>query len=419
MDTRGSTDQLDDRSIATRSRPGPAFGEFVALMAVMTSLVALSIDAMLPALSMIGSDLGVDSENTTQWVVTMLLVGMALGQLFYGPISDSTGRKRPVYVGFAIFVLGCLLSLLARDFNMMLAGRFLQGLGVAGPRSVSMALIRDLHAGRDMARVMSMIMSVFILVPIAAPAVGQGILLVMDWRAIFGLFLVLAVTTLTWFAVRQPESLPVERREPFSLARILVAVGSVFRHRAAIGFTVTAGLSSSAFVGYLSCSRQIFQDQYDVGSRFVLWFGLLAAAIGLASFLNGRMVMRLGMLRLATRALRGLTGLSLVFLAFSMARSGQPEFWSFMVYMALAFFCVGILFGNMSSLAMEPLGHIAGVGAAVVASVSLTISVILGAWIGQSYDGTVIPLVTGFAVLSLLSLFLIRWADAGRVSRPA
>ena len=280
-----------------------------------------------------------------------------------------------------------------------------------------MALIRDLHAGRDMARVMSMIMSVFILVPIAAPAIGQGILLMTDWRAIFGLFLVLAVITLTWFSVRQPESLPVERREPFSLSRILVAVASVFRQRAAIGFTVTAGLSSAAFVAYLSCSRQIFQDQYEVGSRFALWFGLLAAAIGLASFLNGRMVMRLGMFRLATRALRALTGLSFAFLAFAVARSGQPEFWTFMTYMALAFFCIGILFGNMSSLAMEPLGHIAGVGAAVVASVSLTISVVLGAWIGQSYDGTVIPLVAGFAILSLLSLFLIRWADGGRVNR--
>lgn len=408
---------MDHRPTTSGSRSGLPFGEFVALMAVMTSLVALSIDAMLPALSTIGSDLGVESENATQWVVTMLLVGMALGQLFYGPISDSTGRKRPVYAGFAIFVVGCLLSLLARDFNTMLAGRFLQGLGVAGPRSVSMALIRDLHAGRDMARVMSMIMSVFILVPIAAPAIGQGILLMTDWRAIFGLFLVLAVITLTWFSVRQPESLPVERREPFSLSRILVAVASVFRQRAAIGFTVTAGLSSAAFVAYLSCSRQIFQDQYEVGSRFALWFGLLAAAIGLASFLNGRMVMRLGMFRLATRALRALTGLSFAFLAFAVARSGQPEFWTFMTYMALAFFCIGILFGNMSSLAMEPLGHIAGVGAAVVASVSLTISVVLGAWIGQSYDGTVIPLVAGFAILSLLSLFLIRWADGGRVNR--
>ena len=408
---------MNHESTTTGSRSGPGFGEFVALMAVMTSLVALSIDSMLPALSTIGLDLGVESENTTQWVVTMLLVGMAIGQLFYGPISDTTGRKRPVYIGFAIFVTGCLMSLLARDFNTMLFGRFLQGLGVAGPRSVSMALIRDLHAGRDMARVMSMIMSVFILVPIVAPAVGQGILLVMDWRAIFGLLLLLALITLAWFVARQPESLPAERRKPFSLSRILESVVSIFRNRAAIGFTVTAGLSSSAFVGYLSCSRQIFQDQYGVGSRFALWFGLLAAAIGLASFLNGRMVMRLGMLRLATRALRGLTGLSFAFLAFSVARSGQPEFWTFMIYMALAFFCVGILFGNMNSLAMEPLGHIAGVGAAVVASVSLTVSVTLGAWIGQSYDGTVIPLVAGFAILSLLSLFLIRWADGGRESR--
>ena len=371
---------------------------------------------MLPALSMIGTDLGVETENATQWVVTMLLVGMAVGQLVYGPISDSTGRKPPVFAGFAIFLVGCLLSLLARDFNTMLAGRLLQGLGVAGPRSVSIALIRDLHAGRDMARVMSLIMSVFILVPIAAPALGQGILLLMNWRAIFGVFLLLAVGILIWFAVRQPESLPVERRKPFSLSGILAAFGEVFHERAAIGFTVTAGLTSGAFVAYLSSAQQIFQGQYGVGSRFALYFGILAASIGLAAILNGRLVMRLGMLKLSTWALRALTGISFSFLVFAIIRSGHPEFWSFMAYMLLAFFCIGILFGNLSSLAMEPLGEHAGVGAAFVASVSLTVSVILGALIGQSYDGTVIPLVGGFAILSLLSLPLIRWSAKGRVT---
>lgn len=399
---------------AASIRSAPGTGEFVALMAVMTSLVALSIDAMLPALPAIGLDLGAGSANSTQWVVTALLVGMAVGQMIYGPISDSTGRKPPVYVGLVLFIAGCVLSLLAPTFRVMLLGRLLQGLGVAGPRSVAIALIRDLHAGRDMARIMSLIMSVFILVPIAAPALGQAILAVSTWPAIFVFFLALAAFTLVWFAVRQPESLPVERRTPFSARHTAAVFLAVLRHRAAFGFTLTAGLSSGAFVGYLSSSQQIFQDLYGVGSRFALYFGILAAAIGLASWLNGRMVMRMGMLRLSTFALRGLVVLSSIFLLWALYNAGRPPLWSFMAYMMLAFFCVGVLFGNMSSLAMEPLGSIAGVGAAVVASGSLTVSAALGAWIGQSYDGTVIPLVGGFAGLSLLSLPLIHWASGGR-----
>jgi DHA1 family bicyclomycin/chloramphenicol resistance-like MFS transporter len=396
------------------SASGPGFAEFVMLMALMTSMVALSIDAMLPALAEIGRELGAPSENSTQLVVTMLLVGMALGQLVYGPISDSTGRKAPIYVGFAVFLLGCLLSLFARDFTMMLVGRFFQGLGVAGPRSVSIALIRDIHAGRDMARVISMIMSVFILVPIAAPALGQGILLFADWRAIFAFFFLLAVATMIWFGIRLPESLPASRREPFSLQAKFASARAVLSNRAAIGFTISAGVSSGAFVGYLSSSRQIFQDVYGVGALFAVWFAVLAASIGVAAFLNGRLVLRLGMYPLSIRALRALAVLSVAFTLYALFRDGRPEFWTFMAYMLVAFFFVGILFGNLNALAMETLGRVAGIGAAVVASGSLAISVGLGAVIGMSFDGTVLPLVGGYAILSLLTLPLLRWAEGGR-----
>lgn len=392
----------------------PGFTEFVALMALMTSMVALSIDAMLPALSAIGAELGAQSANDTQAVVTALLVGMAIGQLLYGPVSDSTGRRGPIFVGFAIFLAGCLISLLARDFTTMLAGRFLQGLGVAGPRSVSIALIRDLYAGREMARVMSMIMSVFIFVPIAAPAVGQAILSFADWRMIFAFFLLLATLCIIWFAVRMPESLPPERREPFSFGAKARAAKSVVTNRAAAGFTLTAGISSGAFIGYLASSRQIFQDLYGTGDLFSLWFAILAASIGLAAFLNGRLVIRHGMLPLTRRALISLAVLSVVYFGYSLLRGGHPEFWTFMVWLLAAFFFVGVLFGNVNALAMETLGDVAGIGAAMVASGSLAVSVVLGAIIGQSFDGTVNPFVGGYAVLSLLSLPVLRWAAGGR-----
>jgi DHA1 family bicyclomycin/chloramphenicol resistance-like MFS transporter len=207
-DRKGSSMTAPDES-------GPPIGEFVARTALMISLVALSIDAMLPALQEIGADLGVQHENDAQLVISALFLGLAVGMLVYGPISDSTGRKLPIYVGYSLFVLGCLLSATATSFPMMLAGRFLQGLGAAGPRIVMVALVRDGYEGRAMARIMSLVMAVFILVPALAPAIGQGILLVAHWRAIFGVLLGLALVSTIWFAYRQPESLTPARRPRF------------------------------------------------------------------------------------------------------------------------------------------------------------------------------------------------------------
>lgn len=387
-------------------------------MALMTSLVALAIDAMLPALAQIGTDLGAPHENAAQWVVTALLAGMALGQLVFGPLSDNIGRKPPVYVGLGLFALGCLVSLLATGFPVMLAGRFLQGLGVAAPRSVSIALIRDLHAGRDMARIMSWIMSVFILVPIVAPALGQTILAVAHWRAIFGVFLVLALVIFVWFEMRQPETLPAGERQPFDPRRTLARFGQVLLNRPAMGFTLTAGLASGPFIAYLSTAQQLFQGAYDTGNRFALWFALLAASIGSASLVNGRLVVRLGMVRLSTLALRILGTLSAAFGVYAWLDGGHPPFVSFFLYLFGAFFCMGILFGNMNSLAMEPLGEMAGVGASVVTSLSLFVSILVGGWIGQSYDGTVLPLVIGFTVASAVCLPLMAWSDRGRLTPP-
>lgn len=394
------------------------FGEFVALMALMMSLVAMSIDAMLPALSDIGADLGVQRDNANQLVVTMIFLGLAIGQLIYGPLSDSTGRKPAIYAGYAVFIVGSLLAIFAVNFPMMLVGRLMQGMGVAAPRSVSVALIRDEYEGRAMAQVMSFIMVVFILVPIIAPSFGQVILLVADWRAIFVALLVMGLVSLAWFARRQPETLSQERRVPLSAGRILRGLREVMGNHVALGYTLMAGLVSGAFQGYLSSAQQIFQFQYGLGTLFPLIFAANAVAIGLASFTNGRLVMRFGMRKLTRISLLAMCGLSVAFLFIALASGGQPALWLLMTYLMLTFFCVGILFGNMNSMAMEPLGHIAGIGAAVVGSFATFLATPLGMAIGQAYNGTVTPLVTGFAVLGLTALALMRWAEGSRSAEP-
>jgi len=291
----------------------PAFAEFVILIALIISLVALSIDAMLPALPQIAADLGVVEINDSQYVISIFFAGMALGQMFFGPMSDSVGRRPAILAGFAVFALGCLLSIAAASFEQMLIGRFLQGLGAAGPRIVSVALVRDQFKGREMARVMSFVMSVFILVPVFAPAIGQLILSVADWHFIFAMFLALALTVVAWFWKRQPETLAQENRIRFSFVGLLLDIQAISRIRAALGYTLTMGFVFGAFVGYLSSSQQIFQVQYRLFELFPLYFGILACSIGCASLLNARLVMRFGMRALSRFALQSTCFLSAAF----------------------------------------------------------------------------------------------------------
>lgn len=384
-------------------------------MAMLMSLVALTIDAMLPALGEIGRDLGVERDNDVQLVVSLIFLGIAFGQLVYGPLSDSVGRKPALLAGLVLYMAGSLLCLLAQSFSVMLAGRLMQGLGVAAPRIVSVALIRDQYEGRLMARVMSFVMAVFILVPIIAPALGQGILLVADWRAIFVVFLVMAVVSSVWFILRQPETLPPARRIPLSVSRVATGFREVLTTRAALGNTIAAGLVFGSFIGYLSTAQQVFQVQYGLGNLFPLYFAVLSISIGAASLLNARLVMRWGMQSLSHWALSVMGSLSVGFFVVSYLAAGHPPLWALMAYLLLVFFCEGILYGNLNALAMEPLGHIAGVGAAVVGALSMVISLVGGTLIGQAYNGTILPLVAGFGALAIAALAAMRWTETARL----
>ena len=386
-------------------------GEFIALTAMMMSLVALSVDTMLPALSQIGRDLGVIDNNSPQLIISLFFLGMASGQLLYGPVSDSTGRKPAIYVGYGLFITGCLFSLVATTLPVMLAGRFLQGFGTAGPRIVSIAIVRDRYEGSAMARVMSFVMTVFIIVPIIAPAVGQAMLFLAGWRAIFALFLTLALLSLFWFALRQPETLSKKKRVPFSFNRILGTVMIIFGNRNAMGYTVTAGLVFGFFLGYLNSAQQIFQEEYALGAEFPLYFAFLALSIGCASLFNARLVLHHTLQSLSRRALISISVLSAGFSLLALWSHGHPPLWTLMAYLFATFFCTGILFGNLNALAMKSLGKIAGIGAGVVGSLSTFISLIAGTAIGQSYNGTVLPLTAGFFMLSLASLAAMRWAE--------
>ncbi|MFZ7127869.1 MAG: multidrug effflux MFS transporter [Desulfobacterales bacterium] len=380
-------------------------------MASTISLVALSLDTMLPALPEIGRDLGLRNSNDAQMVISSLVFGLSFGQIIYGPLSDSMGRKPMLFAGVAIFVAGCALSLLSTSFTVMLAGRVLQGVGSAGPRSMVVAMIRDQYEGRAMARVMSSIMAVFIVVPAIAPTLGQGIILLAGWRAIFGTLLTLSLINVAWFALRQPETLLPRHRIPFSVKRISGAVVEVCRNRTAFGYTVVAGFILGAFLGYLNSAQQIFQELYGLGTRFPLFFGILALSIGSASLFNSRIVMRFGMRRLTAGAMKLLTVLSGCHFTAAYAFGGHSPLWMLMACFMVTFFCIGVLFGNLNAIAMSPMGHIAGTASAVIGALSGFISVPIAIWIGKAYNGTTLPLIGGFTILGILSLFVMRWAE--------
>lgn len=392
--------------------------EFISLMAMLMSLLALSIDAMLPALSHIGSSLNVQDPNANQLIIGAIFIGMALGFMLYGPLSDSYGRKRAIYLGMIVFCLGNLISISASDLNVMLLGRVLQGFGAAACRVVTLAMIRDKYEGREMAKIMSLIMVLFIIVPTLAPSVGQAILWFASWRAIFWFLLLFGLLATIWLHWRQPETLAQDKRLDFTLVTIFAGIKETLSNSEARAYTLSAGILFGAFIGYLSSSQQLFQIEYGLGDSFALYFGGLALTIGMSSLINSKLVMHFDMETLCIASLSIITCLSAVFFLYSNSVVGNPSLESVSIYLALMFLSFGPLFGNFNAMAVRSLGHIAGVASSVVNSLQTIVSVIIGGYIGQQYDGTITPLILGFLGCSLTTLIItlyVRWSHSKQI----
>ena len=403
---------------STHVKPALGLPEFIALMALMTSLVALSIDAMLPALDAIGTAMGAKDIHESHLIVSLFFGGMAVGQLFFGPYCDTRGRREAIILGLVIFVAGTVVCMLAENMQTMLIGRVIQAFGVSGPRIASTAVIRDQFAGEAMARVMSFIMMVFILVPMLAPMVGQWVLNIASWLHIFTLFLLVAVFTGAWFWIRQPETLPASRRRPFSWAQFLRSSLFILTHKPVIGPTLAMGCVFGGFLAYLSASQTIFQSFYGVGERFAYIFATLAFSIGLASFINSKIVMRLGMYRVTQVALIGSVVFAVIFLGIIEIFDGLPPLVVTIGSLFIGFFFVGLLFGNLNAMAMHPLGDMAGLGAAIIGSLSSIIAVLVATTVDSFLTKDLFPIGAGFLVFFTLAFIIIR-LSLQRPDKPA
>lgn len=385
--------------------------EFTALLAAAMSMAALGIDLLLPAFGDIRDGLGLPADSTAvAGLITAYFLGLALGQPFYGPASDALGRKRVLYAGFGVYAVGALLTAVAPTLPLLLAGRFIWGLGAAGPRVIVIAIVRDRYEGEQMSRAMSLIMSVFMVVPVFAPTLGALGVSLVSWRWLF-VACAVAVGLLSIWTTRLSETLPPERRVPLRFDRLLGAARQVVRNRQTVGYTLAMTLMYGGFTSYLASSELIFSDTFDAADSFPFWFGALAVVMAGGMLLNARVVERVGGRRLSHRTLLVYLAAAGALVIGSVAYDGRPPLPLFLASMAVLLGGHAIIIPNFNTLAMQPMGAVAGTASALTGAVQTALGALLGATIDQQFDGGIMPLSVSLLVLGVGAAAAVMWAD--------
>ncbi len=392
--------------------------EFIALAAFLMATNSLAIDIMLPALQQIGSSLGVMNENHRQYVVTAYLIGFGSAQLIYGPVSDRFGRRMPLLIGLTVYVVSAFGIALIPSFTGLLTLRFIQGLGSAATRVITVSIVRDVFGGRLMAEVMSLIMMVFMIVPVIAPGSGQIIMLVSTWHMIFVFIGAMATLVGLWMYFRLPETLKPENVRPLTVRSVASGFKIVLTDRVALCYTLASTFLFGALFGFINSAQQIYNNIYGLGVYTPLAFGGVAAFMALSSFVNSQFVGRFGMRRLSHTALLGFVAITFCWLLVQLYGPAPMPFPLFMVFFALAMFQFGWIGSNFNSLAMEPLGHVAGTASSVLGFMSTVGGASIGACIGQFYNGTATPMVIGYFTVSLIGVVFVLIAEKGKLFRP-
>lgn len=396
------------------SRP-LALPEFVALTAALMALNALAIDIMLPALPQMGSDFEVAEENDRQFIIISYMLGFGVSQLFYGPLTDRFGRRNVLFISILFYVLAAILCVLAPTFELLILARAFMGASAGGSRVIAVSAARDLYAGRQMAKVMSLVMIVFMSAPIFAPFLGQMMLKITSWRGIFWALAAMGVLLFVWVLTRMPETLPKDRRIPLNLPTILSNYWKVIRTREALGYTIASGLVFGCLMSYISSSEQLYHEVYATGDWFALWFAGAAVAMSVSNLLNSRLVERLGMRPISHAALLAFVVVSTIHAG--IALQGPVPFGIFYTLVIIAFFAIGFQGPNYNAIAMEPLGALAGSGAALLGFASSFVSSSIGGLVARQYNGATTPIFIGHAILGILALIAILITERGKLMK--
>ena len=394
-------------------RPELGIREFVGLMAALMAMTALSIDAMLPALPAIGANLGVDAANDRQWVISAFLFGFGAAQIVHGPLSDRFGRRPVLLTSLAFGIVCNLIAALAPSFTLLLVARAACGVATASSRVLTVSIVRDRVSGNEMARVMSLISIVFMVVPIVAPNLGQLILLVAPWRWIFGVLAAAGVLLFIWSAIRLPETLDPAHRLPLSIGRLAEGFRFVLTDRLALGYATASTLLQGGLWGFILSVQQIFEFEFKAAHLFGPVFAAVAGTMAAASFLNARLVTRYGTRALSHRAVIGYTVIGILHLAVAMA--GLETLLTFVVLQALMMSCFSLAGANFNAIAMEHMGRLAGTASSVQGFIQTVGGALIGVAIGQAFDGTTVPLYAGFALTGLATVAVVAIAERGRL----
>lgn len=384
--------------------------EFIAFSAMLAATIAFSIDSMLPGLPEIADALSPDDPNKVQLVLTSFVLGMGLGTFVVGPLSDSFGRRSIMLIGAILYCIGAFIAWRAATLEVLLGARMLQGLGAAGPRIVSMAVIRDLYSGREMARIMSFVMMVFTLVPAVGPLIGAGIIAISDWRGIFVAFMCFSAISMMWMGARLPETLERAQRRPFRIKALIHATKELFSHRSIRISIACQSMMFALLFGMLSMVHPIYDITFDRADSFPYWFALISILAGTASLLNANIVVRFGMRSVVTISFAVQILLSAIMLAFSLWPPSDGLYFAvFMIWQTSVFFLAGMTFGNLNALAMEPVGHIAGLAASILGGVATLVGTLFAIPIGLMFSGTPVPLAAASIGLCTIATFLLLW----------
>lgn len=398
---------------AARDTPRLSYWELVAIVAASMALNAFAVDIMLPALGIIGDELGARHDNDRQLIIIIYVLANGLAQLFFGPIVDRFGRKRVLMWSLAAYTVGSLLSIMASSFTLLLAARAFQGVATAATRVAAVAVVRDQCSGRRMAEIMSLAITIFMAAPILAPGIGQLILFVAPWRGIFIALLVYGAIFALWAAYRLPETLAPEDVKPLRARPIIASYLLFLTNRISIGYTLAAASFFGAVFSYISSAEQVFIDVFKLGDKFTLVFAFIASAFAVSSLVNSRLVSRFGMRRLSHSAMFLFIGANVVHLIF-IALIGE-NLAAFIICMMASFFAMGLIGPNATALAMEPMGHNAGSAAALNGFAGTTIAGLLGGIVGAQFNGTTTPMVVGFVILGVAGSLLIYWTENGKL----
>ena len=404
--------------VAARQSPKDiGFREFVVLSACLMAMNALSTDPMLPALPDIGRDLGVANANDRQLIISIYFLGLGAGSLLFGILSDRFGRKKVMGGALVLFVLSTIACAVAQSFSLLLIGRASAGFFAGASRVISVGIIRDRFKGDAMARVMSLILAVFMLIPVVAPSFGQAILWFAPWRWIFWILAIQAALILIWMISRMPETLAPENRLRMNAATIFRTIGAVLTNRSAAGYMLASGVVMSGLIGFILSVQQIFFDIFDARSFFPIAFAVMAGSMGVGSLLNSRLVSRFGARRLSQGAVISMIVTNAIHLG--VIASGNENMVSFMVFQSATMMAVAFTASNFGAISMEPFAKGAGAASSFQAFLTTALSSALGSIVGRAFDGTTLPLTLGMLIFGFAALLIVTFAEHGKLfTRP-